>query len=101
MEDDVMLSTIDNPYNPFTNWDEWLAYDIAMGHQTCEYLAKVCFTSDSLSEADQKWDESQAIDKIVKDDPFGIYIKVTKNMGENGKMACDGQKYGIPVPVFK
>lgn len=89
MEEEVMLSTIDNPYNPFTHWDEWLAFDIKEGHQTCEFLARVCFTSDELSESDQKWDERQAIDKIVKEDPFGLYIKVTKNMGKNGQMACE------------
>ena len=26
---DVMLTTIDNPYNPFTEWNEWLQFDLA------------------------------------------------------------------------
>ena len=34
------LTTIDNPWNPFTNWDEWLVYDIKMGYCTNERLAR-------------------------------------------------------------
>lgn len=71
-----MLSTIDNPYNPFKNWDEWLAYDLWCGHHTNEYLARVAIVSDAFT--DEKNDRilNEAIDTIVKTDPLGIYIKV-------------------------
>lgn len=34
--DDVLLTTIDNPYDPYTQWEEWYAYDREMGYCTCE-----------------------------------------------------------------
>lgn len=27
---DYLLTTIDNPYNPWTNWDQWYDYDQRM-----------------------------------------------------------------------
>ena len=41
MKKDVMLTTIDNPYNPFTNFDEWWAFDISHGYNTCAYLSRI------------------------------------------------------------
>lgn len=73
---DVMLTTIDNPYNPFTEWNEWLQFDLAMGYDTSGYLARVTITSDELSEADQDWAIEDAIDEIVRENVLGIYKKV-------------------------
>lgn len=71
-----MLSTSDNPYNPFTQFDEWYAWDEAAGYHTSAYLARVLVTSDELSEADQSLALEQAIDEIVQENVLGIYIKV-------------------------
>ena len=73
---DVMLTTIDNPYNPFTEWNEWLQFDLAMGYDTSGYLARVTITSDELSDADQDWAIEDAIDEIVRENVLGIYKKV-------------------------
>ena len=74
---DVMLSTIDNPYNPFTDYDLWLAYDIRKGYDTQGYLARMTVTSPNLSETDQDLAIIHAIDEIVRENISGIYIKVT------------------------
>ena len=74
---DVMLTTIDNPYNPFTEWNEWLQFDLAMGYDTSGYLARVTITSDELSESDQDWAIEDAIDEIIQMNPDGFYKKVT------------------------
>lgn len=71
-----MLTTVDNPYDPFTEFDAWYAYDVAMGYHTAAYLARVVVTSSELSEADQDLAIELAIDEIVKEDELGIYIKV-------------------------
>lgn len=72
-----MLSTIDNPFNPFTQFDEWLAHDTALGHHTLAFLARVVNTSDDLSEADQSLAIELAIDEIVRENVSGIYKKVS------------------------
>ena len=46
MENNVfMITTIDNPFNPFTQYDEWLAFDEQMGYYTNNYLARIANTS--------------------------------------------------------
>ncbi len=45
-----MLTTSDNPYNPFTQWDEWNVFDMEKGYNTCSYLARIAAVSDELSD---------------------------------------------------
>jgi len=73
---DAMLTTIDNPFNPFTQFDEWKVWDEAQGYYTCEYLARIVRTSDELSETDEALAIEDAIDEIVKFNVLGIYKKV-------------------------
>ena len=74
----AMLTTIDNPYDPFTQFDEWDAYDREMGYYSCAYLARIANSSDDLSESSQAKIVEDAIDEICKNDVIGIYKKVTK-----------------------
>lgn len=76
---ELMLSTIDNPYNPFKNFNEWLAYDIEKGYGTCELLAMIAKTSDSLSESENQIEIDQAIKEIIKMDP-NFYISVENKL---------------------
>ncbi|MFL6416751.1 MAG: hypothetical protein ACJ74Y_13900 [Bryobacteraceae bacterium] len=73
-----MLTTVDNPFNPFTNWDEWFAYDEACGYHTTSYLARIVRTSDELSDADQDVAIEDAIDEIVRENINGLYRKVAE-----------------------
>jgi hypothetical protein len=74
-----MLSTVDNPYDPFTQFDEWYAFDEAAGYHSSALLARIVRTSDDLSEADQSLAIEQAIDEVVRENVLGIYRKVSSN----------------------
>ena len=78
--EDVMLTTIDNPFDPFTHFDRWKVFDEAKGYNTCGYLARIVQTSDELSEADEALAIEQAIDEIVQLNILGIYRKVKKQI---------------------
>ncbi len=71
-----MLTTVDNPYDLFTQFDSWYAYDTASGHHTLSFLARIIKTSDDLSEADQSIAAEQAIDEIVRENVSGMHKKV-------------------------
>lgn len=75
---EYMLTTIDNPYSPFEDFDRWMAYDHQLGHYTSELLARVTVTSEELSEADQLEAVHSAMDEIVTEDPSMVYIKVKR-----------------------
>ncbi len=72
-----MLTTIDNPYDPFTNFDAWYNFDVAHGYNTLDFQARVAVTANELSDADQSAAIENAIDEIVKENVLGIYRKVT------------------------
>ena len=72
----VMLTTFDNPYNPFDEFDQWYSYDMEKGYCSCAYLARVSFTSDSLSDYENNQELERAIDEIIKYDFMNIYTKV-------------------------
>jgi len=74
-----MITTIDNPYDPFTQFDEWYAFDESKGYCTCGYLARIAKTSDDLSEQDEALAIESAIDEIERLNILGIYKKVTKD----------------------
>jgi hypothetical protein len=79
----VMLTTTDNPFDPFTQWHEWYTWDYQAGYHTPGYLARIVRSSDELSEADQGEAILDAMDEIIKESPLKIYKKVEpKNSGE-------------------
>ena len=73
-----MLTTVDNPYDPFTQFDEWYSYDRSAGYHTAALLARVVMTSDELSEADQSLAYELAIDEIVTENVSGVHKKVAR-----------------------
>lgn len=74
--DEYMLSTSDNPFNPYAEWEQWYAHDTAAGYHTSAYLARVVVTSSDLSEADQELAIKDGIDEILEMNLTGNYIKV-------------------------
>ena len=77
MANEVMLTTIDNPYNPFEQFDLWLLFDKEKGYNTCEYLARIVNLTNDMSEKEIDVATDRAINDIIVNDPFGIYKKVT------------------------
>lgn len=74
-----MLTTVDNPFDPFTEFDDWLGYDESCGYETLAYLARIVVTSDEMSEADQSLAIEQAIEEIVALNINGLYRKVSSD----------------------
>jgi hypothetical protein len=72
-----MLTTIDNPFSPFTDFAAWLAYDVSSGYHTMEFLGRIVMSSEDLSEADYDAAVDEAIDEIVSENVLGIYRKIT------------------------
>lgn len=73
-----MLTTIDNPFNPFTEFDDWYNFDEAKGYHSCSYLARIANLSEELSLADEEDAIEKAIEEIIRLNILGIYKKVTQ-----------------------
>lgn len=71
-----MLTTIDNPFNPFKNFSEWFLFDVEKGYNSCDYLGRIARTSDALSDQENDEEVERAIDEIIKYDFLNIYKKI-------------------------
>lgn len=85
---EYMLTTYDNPYDPFTQFDEWYAYDVRLGYHTPGLLARVSHSSADLSPADEFLAVQDAIDEIVRENVSGVHRKVKR--GDHEKLKEEG-----------
>ena len=76
------LTTFDNPYDYFTQFDEWNQFDTDNGYNTCGYIARIAKTSSELSDVDYNLEVDRAIDEIIKFNPLNIYVKVRQKEKE-------------------
>ena len=42
---DCMLTTFDNPYDPFEQFTLWFLFDVETGYNTCSHLARIAKNS--------------------------------------------------------
>ena len=75
-----MLTTIDNPFDPFTQFEEWNRFDIQKGYHTCAYLARITVTDNDLIGLEESSEIESSIDEILKFNLLGIYKKVTREV---------------------
>ena len=73
---DYCLTTVDNPYSPFTNWEEWYKWDVLNGYDTCGFLARLAPTTNKFSDERNEEEIQYAMDLIVRALP-GIYKKIS------------------------
>ena len=78
MQSRCMLTTFDNPYDPFEQFTSWFLFDVEKGYNSCAYLGRIARTSDQLSEEENDLEVERAIDEIIKYDFRNIYKKVTR-----------------------
>ena len=75
-DNEFALTTIDNPFDPFTQFNEWFQFDIEKGYNSCSRLDRVANISDSMSETEINEEIERAIDEIIKYDFLNVYKKV-------------------------
>lgn len=69
------LTTFDNPFNPFEDFDSWLQFDNEKGYNSCGRVARIAKLSDDMSEREELVEVERAIDEIIKYDVLNIYRK--------------------------
>ena len=79
MNGECALTTIDNPYDPFEQFESWFLYDTEKGYNSCSYLARIAQTTDDMSEIERNAEIERAIDEIIMYDFTHIRKKVKRN----------------------
>ena len=73
-----MLTTFDNPFDPFEQFTDWFMFDVEKGYNTCSYIARIAKLTDDMSDQEVNDEIERAIDEIIQYDFMNIYKKVTK-----------------------
>lgn len=73
-----MLTTIDNPFNPFEQPDQWRSFDVDHGYFTSEYLARIAKTDIEMTENEYNAEIERACEEIMKLNPIKMY-KIVRN----------------------
>ncbi len=90
---DTMLTTIDNPYNPFTQWNAWWSYDHEYNHCTWELVDRFAYTSETLPQSINDRAIEEAMQLIIKEDYEQKYLIVNKSFDFNSfKKNCDAAR---------
>lgn len=75
---EARLTTIDNSFDVFEEFNQWFLFDIEKGYNSCGYLDRIAKTTDDMSEQEENAEIERAIDEIIKYDFMNIYKKVIK-----------------------
>lgn len=79
----TFVTTEDNPYDYFKEFDEWYAFDISHGYDvigqpynTLSYVARVAQVDESMTEEEYTQAVNEAVDEILRLNLTGNYKKV-------------------------
>lgn len=82
----VAITTIDNPYDPIDDFDNWFMFDTSKGYYTSNKIARLTVEFEGMTSIEEKAAIEMAIDRLIEIDPLGIYIKVTKKIDKDKEM---------------
>ena len=75
---ETWVTTIDNPFDPFLDRENWKRFDEDHGYFTTELIARVAMPSDELDDDAYNGVVEEAVDEIVRFNVLGIYKKAIK-----------------------
>ena len=70
------LTTTDNPYSPYDEFEKWYQFDSDHGYNSSGLLMRLAETSSQFTDNENAYEVEKAIDRIVAADPLNLYKKV-------------------------
>ena len=77
-----MLSTVDNPFNPFDDFTSWHMFDCEKGHNTSSRIARIANIDPEMTQKEVEEEQMRAMDLIFRHDFEDKYIKVFENQAK-------------------
>ena len=82
MENKCMLTTLDNPFNPFVDFSSWYMFDCEKNHNTSSRLARIAILDSEMTQQERDAEMERAMNLIVKYDLEDLYVKGTEEQIE-------------------
>ena len=73
-----LLTTIDNPYNPFVDFSSWYMFDCEKGHNTSARLARIANINCEMTQKEIDEETERAMNLITKYDFEDKYVLGTE-----------------------
>lgn len=80
MEQECMLTTFDNPYDPFEEFTLWDLFDKAMGYNTSERLMRLANITEDMSQVEINAEVDRAMDRLIELDFTNTFVKKYKTI---------------------
>lgn len=74
----VWLTTIDNPFDPFDQYDDWKRFDEDHGYFTDSKVCRVMNNEQDFDDETFSQFCEDAVDTLLELNPYGIYRKAVK-----------------------
>lgn len=78
MKRQVCITTTDNPFDPFDDYNSWFMFDVEKGYYTSSKIARLTKTTEDMTEKEENEAIERAIDRLIEIDPLDIYTKIVK-----------------------
>lgn len=72
------LTTTDNDFDPFDDFERWFARDMALGYNSCNYVASLAGRQLDMSDPVDRKINNDIIDEIIALNLSGNYTKVVR-----------------------
>lgn len=83
METAIALTTNDNPWSFFDNFEEWFAFDISHNYNCCGIVARLSNVTKDMTTKEKDAAIREAIETFVKEEPTGLYCFEEKEINED------------------
>lgn len=80
MAKQFMLTTIDNPFNPFEDYKSWLSFDKDHHYDSAEKVMRIAKITDDMTMFEENAEIERAIDRIIQLDFLNVYQKVEQEL---------------------
>lgn len=80
------LTTFDNPYSPYEEFEKWYQYDVDHGYNSSGLLMRIAETSSQFTDNENAYEIERAIDKIVIADPANNFKKLKLDISDENTM---------------
>lgn len=78
LDDQVLISTTDNPFNPFLDFDNWYAEDIRLGHDTTGLMQRLFVDYPDMSDRDNAIEYARVVRELFQIDSGELYTLIKR-----------------------
>lgn len=90
-----MITTIDNPFDPFDQFSEWNDFDAEKGYYTCSKLARLADIHEGMTQVEEEKAMNDAIDKLIDIDFMNIYKRVSRELEDQVVLTDEIEENGF------